>query len=223
MTDVRVRQIWRDMAPDMSARDRQLEILSLDSSTAQCVVVHDLQGMAGRKARIAVRRFNTSAFCLVKDATADETGGALRARLMAALAPVYDARGGVTALTAAALGALAPRPISGETPVRLTAAAITDEQLAQLYAEHAWLSNAVTVLHDGINQTAREAFAQRKLDRARTTAIKAARALHREVDGSPFTEGSCLQCGTNWPCATVDALRAAEVSAPNDTAPVAAG
>lgn len=32
------------------------------------------------------------------------------------------------------------------------------------------------------------------------------RLLHREVDGTPHSEGSCLEDGQDWPCATRRAL-----------------
>lgn len=38
------------------------------------------------------------------------------------------------------------------------------------------------------------------------------RELHHEVDGSPTSEGSCVEDGQDWPCATMRALYAAEGS-----------
>ncbi|RSS40124.1 hypothetical protein EF912_32555, partial [Streptomyces sp. WAC07061] len=68
---VTVGQLYRDLAPDMKARDRRLRVLEVGNSRARLLVEHDLGGTGGKTTHASLLRLNSRAFELVED-TLDE-------------------------------------------------------------------------------------------------------------------------------------------------------
>ncbi|MFE4512585.1 DUF6354 family protein [Kitasatospora sp. NPDC056783] len=62
-------QLYRDLAPDMKARDRRLRVLAVGPERADLAVEHDLGGPVGRKTHASIARLRSSAFELIEDAT----------------------------------------------------------------------------------------------------------------------------------------------------------
>ncbi|MFF3675949.1 DUF6354 family protein [Streptomyces sp. NPDC002120] len=60
-------QLYRDLAPDMKARDRRLRVTAVRDGRADLVVEHDLGGPAGRKTHASTARLRSAAFELIED------------------------------------------------------------------------------------------------------------------------------------------------------------
>ncbi|MEW2417554.1 DUF6354 family protein [Streptomyces sp. NPDC046866] len=60
-------QLYRDLAPDMKARDRRLRVTAVRDGRADVVVEHDLGGQAGRKTHASIARLRSAAFELLED------------------------------------------------------------------------------------------------------------------------------------------------------------
>ena len=78
---VQAQQLYRDLAPDMRVRDRQLRVTETDDTHATCAVEHDLGGQVGRTARIALARLTGPGFELLQDS---DDGDPLYAALLMA-------------------------------------------------------------------------------------------------------------------------------------------
>ncbi|MGW6741658.1 DUF6354 family protein [Streptomyces sp. NPDC055025] len=60
-------QLYRDLAPDMKARDRRLRVTEVGPSQATLIVEHDREGTAGRTTRASLARLRGGAFELLED------------------------------------------------------------------------------------------------------------------------------------------------------------
>ncbi|WP_030724301.1 DUF6354 family protein [Streptomyces sp. NRRL F-2580] len=65
-------QLYRDLAPDMKARDRRLRVTKVGETRAELVVEHDLAGLTGKATHASLVRLRSSSFELIEDATDDD-------------------------------------------------------------------------------------------------------------------------------------------------------
>ncbi|MEU9033302.1 DUF6354 family protein [Streptomyces sp. NPDC048352] len=99
-------QLYRDLAPDMKARDRRLRVVEVGSARARLVVEHDLGGQAGKTTHASVIRLASRAFELLED-TVDEDPRYLA--VLAAISQVHGPDASPADYARAALNAL-PTP-----------------------------------------------------------------------------------------------------------------
>ncbi|WP_030756504.1 DUF6354 family protein [Streptomyces sp. NRRL F-5135] len=83
---ITVRQLYRDLAPDMKSRDRRLRVISVGDARAELVVEHDLGGPTGKKTSVSLNRLRSSAFELLEDSTDSDP---LYLALLAAISDVH--------------------------------------------------------------------------------------------------------------------------------------
>ncbi|MGW5852402.1 DUF6354 family protein [Streptomyces sp. NPDC055254] len=103
-------QLYRDLAPDMKARNRCLRVTAVRDGRADLVVEHDLGGTAGRKTHASLARLRSSAFELVEDpADADPRYLAL----LVAISEVHRPGATPAEYARAALHAIGTTEISG--------------------------------------------------------------------------------------------------------------
>ncbi|MET8298881.1 DUF6354 family protein [Streptomyces sp. NPDC005180] len=96
-------QLYRDMAPDMKARDRRLRVLEVGNSRARLLVEHDLGGTSGKTTHASLLRLTSRAFELIED-TVEEDPRYLA--VLAAISEVHHPDASPADYTRAALRAL---------------------------------------------------------------------------------------------------------------------
>ncbi|WP_331728605.1 DUF6354 family protein [Streptomyces sp. NBC_00158] len=96
-------QPYRDLAPDMRARDRRLRVVEVGNSRARLVVEHDLGGHGGKTTHASLVRLTSRAFELVED-TIDEDPRYLA--VLAAISAIHHPDASPADYTRAALRAL---------------------------------------------------------------------------------------------------------------------
>ncbi|MEU3407637.1 DUF6354 family protein [Streptomyces sp. NPDC006670] len=96
-------QLYRDMAPDMKARDRRLRVLDVGNARARLLVEHDLGGPTGKTTHASVTRLTSRAFELLED-TIDDNPRYLA--VLTAIAEVHHPDASPADYTRAALNAL---------------------------------------------------------------------------------------------------------------------